>query len=272
MKDNKISQSLRRRALACLQATDPQIKIQLSLQLYQELQEDLLVIDKRMPVDSPCTAGFPEKPELVPVYQLPKRKIASLEGHAALIHSFAHIEFNAINIAWDAVYRFSFMPTQYYLDWAKIAKEEAYHFSLIDDYLREMGYQYGSFQAHNDLWNMVSETAHDVMVRMALVPRVLEARGLDVTPTIISKFKQHNYQRATEILEIIYHDEIGHVEVGSQWFNHLCEKRGLDPVETFGNLIQQYASDKIRKPFNEFARLKAGFTQVELELLDTCAK
>jgi uncharacterized ferritin-like protein (DUF455 family) len=220
-------------------------------------------------VSEECEAGTPEKPELVPAFKLPKRRIASKLGHAALIHSFAHIEFNAINIAWDAVYRFSGMPDQFYRDWARIAKEEAYHFELINGYLNEMDFEYGSFQAHDDLWDMVKKTSHDVMVRMALVPRVLEARGLDVTPDIIKRFTHHGYDRAVEILEIIYRDEIGHVHIGSHWFKYLCSQRNIDPTDTFIALIREFATDKIRKPFNNMAREQAGFTKFELELLNT---
>ena len=191
---------------------------------------------------------------------------------AALLHSFAHIEFNAINIAWDAVYRFNNMPAQFYLDWAKIAAEEAYHFSLIRNYLLNMGYDYGSFQAHTGLWDMVEKTSHDVLVRMALVPRVLEARGLDVTPVIIKKFRHHNFIDAADIMTIIYQDEIGHVEIGTKWFKFLCKQRQLDSDETFNQLIQHYAIDKIRKPFNDKARQQAGFSAREMELLNICSK
>lgn len=268
MRDQELHQSLRQRAYLCLQETNPQLKVQQTYQLYNGLMADSFSIESHLTVNSDCKVGIPEKPVLVPAYQLPKRRVASKEGHAALIHSFAHIEFNAINIAWDAVYRFDAMPQQYYLDWARIAKEEAYHFQLLDDYLQTMGYHYGSFQAHDDLWNMVKMTAHDVMVRMALVPRVLEARGLDVTPDIIAKFKHHGYNKAADILEIIYQDEIGHVDIGSHWFHYLCEKRNLDPLVTFKELIREYASDKIRQPFNELARKNAGFSQDELEILN----
>ena len=264
-----IKQSLRQRALICLQESDPDKKVQTTYALFDDLQNCRVEIDKDFTAESQCLSGNPQKPELVPAYQLPKRGMGSLEGHAALIHSFAHIEFNAINIAWDAVYRFANMPEQYYRDWAEIAKEEAYHFQLINDYLKTINYEYGSFQAHNDLWEMVKKTAHDVMVRMALVPRVLEARGLDVTPSIISRFKHHGYDKAVEILEIIYRDEIGHVEKGSHWFKYLCEQRGLNPEQTFIELIRSYATDKIRKPFNDVAREQAGFTDFELELLNS---
>lgn len=270
MQQTDIRESLRENAYKCLIATNPSQKVKLTNQLFSDLDQQ--IINDDLHVNDECIAGIPEKPELVPAYQLPKRRISSEQGHAALIHSFAHIEFNAINIAWDAVYRFSGMPEQFYKDWVLIAREEAYHFELINEYLKELGYEYGSFQAHDDLWDMVQKTRHDVLVRMALVPRVLEARGLDVTPAIISKFRHHGYHRAVEILEIIYKDEIGHVKIGSHWFKQLCELRLLDPVKTFTNLIQEYAIDKIRKPFNAYARQQAGFSEYELELLNTWIK
>jgi len=269
MKQNNINDSLRNRAYQCLIESDPILKVQKSHQLYDDLQADVVGIEEDLSIDERCISGNPEKPELVHAHELPKRRVGGKQGHAALLHSFAHIEFNAINIAWDAVYRFSDMPAQYYKDWATIAKEEAYHFELINNYLKGLGYEYGSFKAHDDLWGMVKKTSHDVMIRMALVPRVLEARGLDVTPSIISKFKHHGYDEAVDILEIIYRDEIGHVNVGSHWFKYLCDKRGQDPTDTFMQLIREYATDKIRKPFNEIAREKAGFSKFELELLNT---
>jgi len=238
----------------------------------QQWVDGLLKVSPDLTINDSCHAGWPKKPELVEFNQLPKRTVGSIKGHASMMHSFAHIEFNAINIAWDAVYRFTDMPDQYYDDWSRIAQEEAYHFTLINDYLKTLGYEYGSFPAHRGLWEMVEETRHDVMVRMALVPRVLEARGLDVTPDIIKKFTHHGHQEAADILSIIYRDEIGHVDVGSRWFNYLCKKRGIDAHKTFVNLIEQYAVDKIRQPFNEVARMKAGFSKQEMEYLNQCTK
>ena len=259
-------------AYDCLQACDPNEKVRLTEQCRRRWLNGALFIDHQLPIAKHCHAGWPRKPTLVPFNQLPKRTVSSDKGHAALMHSFAHIEFNAINIAWDAVYRFTDMPDEFYDDWSRIAQEEAYHFTLINDYLKSMGFEYGSFSAHQGLWEMVEQTRHDVMVRMALVPRVLEARGLDVTPDIIQRFKHHNRHEAADILSIIYEDEIGHVEVGSRWFNYLCEKRQLNPKQTFVSLIEQYAVDKIRQPFNEVARMKAGFSEQEMEYLNQCTK
>lgn len=266
---NNIKESLRFYAYKCLSESNPEKKVALTYQVYELLENNKISIGEIHSVDNECNCGKPDTPELVPAYQLPKRRVGSEQGHVALFHSFAHIEFNAINIAWDAVYRFSDMPNQFYKDWARVAKEEAYHFELINDYLKSYGYEYGSFQAHDDLWEMVRKTSHDVLIRMALVPRVLEARGLDVTPAIIDKFTHHGYDKAADILQIIYRDEIGHVKIGTHWFNYLCDSKGLNPEETFTKLLREYAGDKIKKPFNDIARLKAGFTQTEMELLNS---
>jgi len=251
---------------------DADEKIEQTRHLREQWLAGLLSTDDNYDGNPACDAGAPAKPELVPFNQLPRRTVAGAKGHAAMMHAFAHIEFNAINIAWDAVSRFTQLPTEFYDDWSRIADEEAYHFQLIRDYLRSLDYDYGSFPAHKGLWEMVQLTKHDVMVRMALVPRVLEARGLDVTPDIIARFKHHQHHKAAEILEIIYRDEIGHVEVGSKWFNYFCSQRGLDSEAVFAGLIAQYATDKIRKPFNYLAREQAGFSEKEMEYLNSCTK
>jgi len=215
--------------------------------------------------------GRPEKPLLVPPRKLPRRSLATPEGHAALIHSIAHIEFNAINLAWDAVYRFRDMPRDYYNDWVKVADEEAYHFQLIRDHLNSLGYDYGDFDAHNGLWEMAVKTAHDPMVRMALVPRVLEARGLDVTPGIMEKLGQYGDHNGVSVLEIILRDEVGHVEIGSRWFHFLCMQRKLEPEPTFRCLLKEYmkGGGQIGKgPLHREARLAAGFTKEELNYLE----
>ncbi|MDH5571800.1 MAG: ferritin-like domain-containing protein, partial [Gammaproteobacteria bacterium] len=179
-----------------------------------------------------------------------------------------HIEFNAINLAWDAVYRFRGLPEQYYADWIRVADEEAYHFNLVRDYLRSRGYDYGDFNAHDGLWEMATKTAHDPLVRMALVPRVLEARGLDVTPGIMARFKEAKINEVVKILEIIHHDEIGHVEIGSHWYHFLCEQRGLEPESLFHELLVKYMKGNVKGPFDHKSRLKAGFSQSELDYLD----
>jgi len=213
--------------------------------------------------------GRPDRPEMVEIKDLPRRNLRTPEGLAALIHAIAHIEYNAIDLAWDAVYRFQDMPEQFYTDWSNIAREEASHFLLIQNFLNSIGYQYGDFAAHRGLWDMAVATEYDVLVRMALVPRVMEARGLDVTPGIMQKLQQAGYPEAAAILQVIYDEEHGHVAVGNHWFHYLCEKRGVKPLSTFKDLIKLHAGGKIRKPINRQARLDSGFTEEELLYLDS---
>jgi len=218
-----------------------------------------------LPVDDP---GRPEKPVLVDPRQLARRSTATEEGRIHLLHAFAHIEFCAINIALDAVYRFRQMPDQYVSDWLLVASEEAKHFQLLNDSLRQRGSYYGSCEAHSGLWDMVCKTRHDVLHRMALVPRVMEARGLDVTPAMIKRFNQVADTEAVDILKVIYADEVGHVRIGNHWYRQLCEQRQFEPASTFQTLINEYLGGKLRGPFNWEARLEAGFEAGELEALE----
>jgi len=255
-------------AQQCLTASEPDIKCQQTRAASKAwLAGELTIINDVEPI-AIGEPGRPPKPELVQPKELRQRKTGNQEGHAALIHSIAHIEFNAINLAWDAVYRFRDMPKQFYVDWIKVAYEEAYHFGLLRDHLRSMGHEYGDFPAHNGLWEMAQQTAHDGMVRMALVPRVLEARGLDVTPGMIKRLTQRGDHRAVEILDIILADEIGHVEVGTRWFRYFCQQRSLDPEKIFAELIEKYMKGAVRGPFHYAAREQAGFTASEMSMLE----
>lgn len=230
--------------------------------------EEMLTTESNLQVERLSIPGRPSKPKLVAPRELPKRSVFTPQGKAALIHSLAHIEFNAINLALDAVYRFHGLPANYYADWLRVAKEEAYHFSLLSEHLTSLGYSYGDFEAHNGLWEMAIETDHDVLVRMALVPRVMEARGLDVTPAIIEKLEKVDDQRMVEILKIIQHDEVGHVEIGTRWYRHFCEIRGLSPLETFKSLLEKYLKGGVYGPYDVVMRKKAGFTDDELRYLE----
>jgi uncharacterized ferritin-like protein (DUF455 family) len=211
--------------------------------------------------------GRPAAPRLLSALQVPKRSPFTPEGRAALIHAIAHIEFNAINLALDAVWRFAGMPPTYYLDWLRVASEEALHFSLLHTHLNNMGFRYGDFDAHDGLWTMAEKTAGDVLARMALVPRTLEARGLDATPPMQAKLARAGDMRAVEILDIILNDEIGHVEIGNRWYRQLCRERGLDPVAIYPGLVAQYQAPRLRPPFNWAARGAAGFSPEELAYL-----
>ena len=213
------------------------------------------------------TAGRPSRPELVAPQAAPKRALSKPEGRAALVHSITHIEFNAINLALDAAYRFRGLPRDFYGDWLQVAAEEEYHFQLLRDHLRTLGYDYGDFAAHSGLWDMALRTAHDPLVRMALVPRLLEARGLDVTPGLRHKLTSTGDVAAARILEIIERDEIGHVIIGNRWYGYLCALRGLDPVEHFQQLLTQYDAPSFGPPFHVEARRAAGFSEREIALL-----
>jgi len=254
------------RLYACLLKADPAAKVAAVQALHDDVGSDRLAITDApvIPVSAP---GRPDRPILVDPRAVERRRVSTVEGRAALIHSIAHIEFNAINLALDAAYRFRGLPHAYYRDWIKVAAEEARHFTLLRDHLRAAGYDYGGFSAHNGLWDMALKTAHDPLVRMALVPRVLEARGLDASPALIHKLKSCGDERAVAILKIIQYDEIDHVRVGNRWYYYLCAQRGLDPVMTFKRLLAEFGAPKLRPPFDAVARRAAGFTEEELEWL-----
>ena len=210
--------------------------------------------------------GRPPRPRLVHPRELPRRGFGTNEGRAAFIHAIAHIEFNAIDLGWDAVYRFRGMPAQYYADWVMVADDEARHFTMLRDRLRAMGFDYGDFDAHNGLWEMAEKTAHDALSRMALVPRVLEARGLDVTPGMIARLRGQDDATA-DILEVILEEEVAHVAAGSRWFRWCCERAGVDPEPRFRELLAEYARAVLHGPFNIDARSAAGFSEDELAAL-----
>ncbi|MFK8078727.1 MAG: ferritin-like domain-containing protein [Granulosicoccus sp.] len=211
--------------------------------------------------------GRPEKPRLVDARDLARRGLGSLEGRVALIHSLAHIEFNAINLALDAVYRFRGLPENYVEDWLRVASDEGEHFLLLHHRLASLDAFYGQLPAHDGLWDMARRTDHDVLVRMALVPRILEARGLDVAPPMIEKLRHLKDHETADILQRIYTDEITHVEVGNRWFRHICEQRSLDGTTVFHDLLRGENSAYLRSPYNREARLQAGFNEQELALI-----
>jgi uncharacterized ferritin-like protein (DUF455 family) len=260
---------LRTLALQTLTLCDPQQKCAQALSLWENLQAGTLQLNSTQTLTTEAQIpGRPERPTLVPPGQVKRRAMNTAEGRAALIHALAHIEFNAINLALDAVWRFPDMPADYYRDWLQVAKEEAYHFSLLREHLLSLGFDYGDFDGHNSLWEMVEKTQSDVLARMALVPRTLEARGLDASPPLKKKLAQAGDHAAAAILDIILRDEIGHVAIGNRWFQFLCDQRGLDSLSTFESLRQQYQAPKLRPPFNMEARKLAGFTEAELAYLD----
>lgn len=213
-------------------------------------------------------AGHPARPKLVPPSKVKSRKFSTEEGYAALLHAVCHIEFNAINLALDAAYRFRLMPEEFTRDWVRIAAEEAYHFQLMRQRLQAFGHDYGDFAAHNHLWDMAYKTAFDPLLRMALVPRVLEARGLDVTPGMRSKIAQKGDEHTCAVLDIIYREEVGHVQVGNYWYQYLCAQRVLEPQALFRRLLSRYDLFIFRGYVNIEAREQAGFSRFELEMLE----
>jgi uncharacterized ferritin-like protein (DUF455 family) len=247
--------------------SEPAAKLACVHALYSDWQAGCVALSPQTPgtpIDQP---GRPAKPELIPPHRVPRRRADTVRGRAALVHALAHIEFNAINLALDAAHRFAGMPPAYYADWLRVAAEEALHFDLLNTHLATLGCAYGDFPAHNGLWDMALKTAHDPLVRMALVPRVLEARGLDATPLIVDKLQAANDLRMVEILAVIERDEIGHVAIGSRWFGWLCAARGLEPEATFRQLLVDYDAPPLKPPFNLAARRQAGFSEPELDWL-----
>lgn len=212
--------------------------------------------------------GRPPKPVLVPPREVKQRSMASTEGRAALIHALAHIEFNAINLALDAIWRYPGMPPDFYIDWLKVADEESLHFMLLSSHLQSLGFAYGDFNAHNSLWEMAQKTADDMTARMALVPRTLEARGLDATPAVRAKLAQVGDHEAAAILDIILRDEVGHVAIGNRWYHWLCARDGKDPVALYADLSIRFKAPQLRGPFNLDARRAAGFSDEEIAVLE----
>ena len=212
--------------------------------------------------------GYPANLNMVAPRELKRRGIKSQEGRNILLHAIAHIEYNAINLALDAAYRFRNQGTEFYIDWLAIAADEARHFQLLNAYLNQHKCNYGDYPAHNGLWDMAVRTQDDLVARMALVPRVLEARGLDVTPAMIERLTRVDDHDAVAILEVIYNDEIEHVRIGSKWFKYQCQENGLEPRSTFRKLVDQHLHGELRGPFNLPARLKAGFDEQEMRDLE----
>jgi len=259
---------LRADALRCLTEPDPQAKVAAVAAMAAASAAGAVVADAgAAPRSAAPIQGRPARPELVPPRQVGHRSMATVEGRAMLIHALAHIEFNALNLALDALWRFPDMPADYYVDWLRVANEEAGHFALLAAHLRRLGHEYGDFAAHDSLWEMVEKTRGDVLARMALVPRTLEARGLDAIPPLRAKLAQAGDLDAAQILDIILRDEVGHVEIGNRWYNYLCRQRGLEPYATYAELALRYKAPTPRGPFNLDARRRAGFTEEELRAL-----
>jgi len=259
---------LRQWALQALCEADPGTKAALATALHASAAQ--AVLSPTAPVPQCPLPGRPDTPRLVHPARVPRRSPARPEGLAALLHAIAHIEFNAINLALDAVWRFEGMPREFHEDWLRVAAEESLHFGLLAQHLGALGHAYGDFEAHDGLWSMCEKTAGDIVARMALVPRTLEARGLDATPQIQNKLRQVGTPaalRAVEILDVILRDEVGHVAIGNHWYRWLCAREGLDPIAHYGVLVERHAAPRLYPPFNEEARRRAGFSTEELAWL-----
>ena len=259
---------LRQWALQALCSANPQEKVVQARALWSAAGS--LSIAQRRPQPSGEVPGRPARPELIHPAKVARRSPFKPEGMAALLHAIAHIEFNAINLALDAAWRFDGMPPQFHLDWVRVAAEEAHHFTLLHEHLSSLGYGYGDFPAHDNLWTMCEKTGGDVVARMALVPRTLEARGLDATPLIQDKLRAVGSPaalRAVEILDVILRDEIGHVAIGNHWYHWCCAQHGLDPVAHYCLLADRHQAARLYPPFNVAARKSAGFSDEELAWL-----
>ena len=250
----------------CLGCTNVDEKLALTDAVAAAFASGHYSLDTQTAADPIGVPGRPSRPQLVSPRELAQRGLGTASGRAALVHAVAHIEFNAVNLAWDAVYRFRDMPEDYYRDWIGVAVDEARHFRLLQARLRELGHEYGDFGAHDGLWEMAVKTSDSCLTRMALVPRVLEARGLDVTPAMISRLRQVDDMATVAILEVILREEVAHVAAGSRWFAWCCARAGCEPDATFAQLVARHVGT-LKPPFNEAARRAAGFSAQEMQCL-----
>ena len=256
------ARSLRGQAVAALASKDLDVKTSLVRQAAADWRARHLSL--RLPGDPPWPdrPGRPDRPELVPPGKVPKRSLATERGRIALLHALAHIELNAIDLALDICARFvgEAMPRSFFDGWMGVADDEARHFLLLRQRLRDFGADYGDLPAHDGLWQAATNTKGDIGARLAIVPLVLEARGLDVTPSLIDKLRATGDHETADILHVIYEDEKTHVAVGAKWFRFWCARHGLHAADRFQMLVRAHFRGEIRPPFNELARAAAGMT------------
>jgi uncharacterized ferritin-like protein (DUF455 family) len=267
--EGNLVECARTAALALLAGRDPATKAAGVRELYERLLAgDVQIRPASRLLPPPGLPGRPDRPRLVAPRELPRRSMASEAGRAALLHALTHIEFNAINLALDAAWRFHDLPDAYYRDWLQVAADEARHFQLLAARLAAFGHGYGEFDAHDGLWEMAEKTRDDVLARVALVPRTLEARGLDAVPPLRARLAQAGDLESAALLDIILHDEISHVAIGNRWYRWLCGARGVEPLGAYRELAMRYQAPRLRGPFNVEARRKAGFDPAELAALN----
>jgi uncharacterized ferritin-like protein (DUF455 family) len=261
---------LRALALEALLEPSPMAKVAVVALLASAREQGRLELDATGRLTpSGSLPGRPDQPRLVHPRDVPRRGIGSPAGRGALYHALCHIEFNAINLALDAVWRFPGMPEQFYDDWLSVASEEAHHFCLLKDCVESLGVSYGDLPAHDGLWEAAEKTSGDLIARLALVPRTLEARGLDVTPSLRGKLSSIGDQRGAEVLDIVLRDEVGHVAIGNRWYRWCCERDRRDPLTAHAEVAHAYGASLPRGPFNHASRMAAGFTEAELAAWST---
>jgi uncharacterized ferritin-like protein (DUF455 family) len=254
--------SLAEAAAHILATADPAEKVRLSARAAAAWQRGGLPPGSAS--DLPDRPARPAHPPLLPPSEVPRRRInTATRGRVALLHALAHIELNAIDLAWDIIARFATpeLPKRYFTDWVHVAAEEARHFSLLSQRLAELDAAYGDLPAHDGLWDSAIATRHDLAARLAVVPLVLEARGLDVTPAMTAKLRAAGDDRSADILDVIYQEEIGHVRIGHRWFAFVCAARGLAPESAWRGYVATYFKGELKPPFNAEARTAAGIPE-----------
>lgn len=245
-------------ALNVLTTADPAEKCRLTRAHAEAWFGKIIEAGRAVPPDRPSR---PERPALMAPRDMPKRAYGGDKGRAALIHALAHIELNAIDLAWDIICRFPHedMPKQFFDDWVQVALDEAEHFEMLEMLLQKLGMSYGDLPAHDGLWQAAEKTADDLMARLVVVPMTLEARGLDTTPPTMARLKSNGDDLTPPVLDIIYRDEIRHVAAGVRWFAHLAERRGMDGASAYHRLLTERFPGGLKAPFNHDARAEAGF-------------
>lgn len=260
--------NLFQQARHCLLLDDPDEKMAYTMELFSSWENSTLEWQDGESPDLEINPGRPDRPTLVSPDAVPKRGFGSETRRAALIHALTHIELTAVDLAWDTIYRYRSMPQEYYDDWIHTAVDETRHFIALRARLRAMGFDYGDFAAHNALWEHAVETAADLMDRMAIVHRVMEARALDVVPNIMEQFRTIGDSETAAVLVDVANDETAHVSAGTRWFRYRCQEQGKDPDQKFFELVVKYLSKLPKGPFNHDARRKAGFSDNEMEVLE----